>query len=442
MVEEVREAHPGRQRVEVAELRRQVLRRRHQALVHQLAQGAHVFQGGLAAEQQGDLFELALAHGELDVVVDEDEALQVGQVLGERQAIRGRAAEDPAGVLVAVLQAVALLAIEVEHVEEIGALLGHVDRPGAIGQLAQAGRVGGEGDHLHQDRQAFLGHGGGRRPLGEEGADRLAQAVQGGADVHQALVDLQRAHVALVEQGVGAHLDVVGAGRRVGDDAVGLEHADGALLLAEHGVQPRLEDRHDLLGGQGLGFVLEIAAVGDVVQVVGEHQAEVGQGRITGMEGVRGRAVEFLGDQPEVRGAARLEHADDHPVFLAHPPHDLPDRVELAQLAGDVALDVLEFLLLGAGVEGQRAAVVVAAVDLRRMLAAALEEVLADPVVPFDRIQHADRRLRLDDAIGQGADDLLIVVLRLALAHRQSHWVTRWKRAASTNTSELAGSFR
>ncbi len=41
------------------------------------------------------LFELALAHGELDVVVDEDEALQVGQVLGERQAIRGRAAEDP-----------------------------------------------------------------------------------------------------------------------------------------------------------------------------------------------------------------------------------------------------------------------------------------------------------------------------------------------------------
>ena len=143
-----------------------------------------------------------------------------------------------------------------EHVEEIGALLGHVDRPGAIGQLAQAGRVGGEGDHLHQDRQAFLGHGGGRRSLGEEGADRLAQAVQGGADVHQALVDLQRAHVALVEQGVGAYLDVVGAGRRVGDDAVGLEHADGALLLAEHGVQPRLEDRYDLLGGQGLGFVL------------------------------------------------------------------------------------------------------------------------------------------------------------------------------------------
>ena len=41
-------------------------------------------------------------------------------------------------------------------------------------------------------------------------------------------------------------------------------------------------------------------------------------------------------------GAACFEHADHHPVFLAHATHDLPDRVEPAQLTGDVAFDVLE----------------------------------------------------------------------------------------------------
>src|SRR5690606_28855555 len=79
VVEEVGEAHPGRQRIEIAELGRQVLGRRHQPLFHQLAQGTHVFQGGLATEQQRNLLQLALAHRQLNVVVDEDEALQIGQ---------------------------------------------------------------------------------------------------------------------------------------------------------------------------------------------------------------------------------------------------------------------------------------------------------------------------------------------------------------------------
>jgi hypothetical protein len=60
------------------------------------------------------------------------------------------------------------------------------------------------------------------------------------------------------------------------------------------------------------------------------------------MEGVGGGAVQLLGDQAEVLGAARFEHAHHHAVLAAHAPHDLPDRVELAELAGDVALDVLE----------------------------------------------------------------------------------------------------
>ncbi|MCY1358650.1 hypothetical protein D9M69_451920 [compost metagenome] len=172
----------------------------------------------------------------------------------------------------------------------------------------------------------------------------MVLAIQGGAHVHQPLVDFQGTHVALVEHRVGADLDVVGPRRGVGDDAIGLEHTDG--VIAEYRPQPALQQVHGVLGGEVLDLVLEVAAIGDVVQVVRKHQAEVGQGRVAGVEGIGGGAVELLGNQAEVRGAARLEHADHHAVFLAHAPHDLAHRVELAQVAGDVALDVLEFQLL------------------------------------------------------------------------------------------------
>ena len=98
-----------------------------------------------------------------------------------------------------------------------------------------------------------------------------------------------------------------------------------------------------ILGSQGLGFVLERAAPVDIVQVVGHHQAQIGKSRVTGMERIGSGAVQLLGDQPEIFGATGFEHAHDHTVFLAHAPHDLPDRVELPQLAGDIALDALEF---------------------------------------------------------------------------------------------------
>lgn len=166
--------------------------------------------------------------------------------------------------------------------------------PGAVGELAQATRVGGEGDDFHEDRQAFLGHRRRGRALGQEGADRLVQAVEGGADVHQSFVDFQRPDVALVEHRVGADLDVVGARRRVSDDAVGLEHADGFLGLAEHPVEAVLQQADGFLGAEHLGFVLEVATAVDVVQVIGEHQAQVGQGRIASVEGVGGGAVQFL----------------------------------------------------------------------------------------------------------------------------------------------------
>jgi hypothetical protein len=128
------------------------------------------------------------------------------------------------------------------------------------------------------------------------------------------------------------------------------------------------------------------------------------------MEGVGGGAVQFLGDQAEVLGAAGFEHAHHHAVLAAHAAHDLPDRVELAELAGDVALDVLELRLHRAGVERQRAIQVVVAVHGGHGLALGLEEALADVVVPFHRIEHADRRLRQHNAIGQGAYRLLVIV--------------------------------
>lgn len=155
-----------------------------------------------------------------------------------------------------------------------------MDRTGAVGQFAQAARVGSEGDDFHQDRQAFLGHRRRGRAFGQEGADRLIKPVERGADVDQPFVDFQGAYVALVEHRVGADLDVVSARRRVGHNTVGLEHADGFLGLAEHFVQPGLQQVHSLLGGEDLRFVLQVAAAIDVVEVVGHHQAEIGQGRI------------------------------------------------------------------------------------------------------------------------------------------------------------------
>ncbi|MNQ59682.1 hypothetical protein D3C85_739410 [compost metagenome] len=292
-----------------------------------------------------------------------------------------------------------------------------MDGAGAVGQLAQPGRIGGEGNHLHEDGQPFLGDGRGRRALGQEGADRLVQPVERGADMHQAFVHCQSADVALVEQGIGADLDVVGARRRIGEDAVGLEHPHHRLV-AEHAVELALQHGHRIAGIDGLGFVLEVAAVGDVVQVGGEHHAQIGQGRVAGMEGIGRRAIQLLGDQPEIGGAARLEHADHHAVFLAHAPHDLPDRAELAELAGDVALDLLELLLLVVGIEGQRAALVVGPIHCRQLVPASLEEALADAVIPLDRIQHADRRLSLDQAVGQRTDGLVVFGICLAAAHR------------------------
>ncbi|VVM60097.1 hypothetical protein PS681_01223 [Pseudomonas fluorescens] len=228
--------------------------------------------------------------------------------------------------------------------------------------------------------------------------------------MHQTFVDLQRAHVAIVEHRVGTDLDVIGARCGVSNNAVRLEHANGFLGLAKDLVQTGLQQVHSVFGGEGFRLVFQIASAIDVVQVVGHHQAEVGQRRVTGVKGIGRSPVQLLRDQAEILGAARFEHAHHHAVFLAHAPHDLPDRVELAELAGDVALDVLEFQFDLARVETQRSIEVVVAIHRRHFLAFGLEEALADILIPLDRVEHTDRCLRQHNAVGQYAYRLLVIV--------------------------------
>ena len=226
----------------------------------------------------------------------------------------------------------------------------------------------------------------------------------------QTLVDFQRSYVTFVEHRITADLDVISTGSGIGKNAIRFEYANHAFTFAKHQIQPALQQVHRLRCGKHFGFVLEVAAVSNVVQIVGQHQSEVGERRITSMKGVRSSAVKLLGNQAEIGGAACFEHADHHPVFLAHAPHDLPDRVELAQLTGDVAFDVLELFLLGAGIKAKRTAFVVSAVDLRQLTGASGKKTLANAVVPFHCIKHAQRGLRFDDTFGQTAHRKLVFI--------------------------------
>ncbi len=55
-----------------------------------------------------------------------------------------------------------------------GAATGVLGKLWGMGKRMLTGWVRGEGDHFHQNRQAFLGHRGRGRALGQKGADRLA----------------------------------------------------------------------------------------------------------------------------------------------------------------------------------------------------------------------------------------------------------------------------
>ena len=373
-----------------------------------MPQGTHILQRGLAAEQQRNLLQFALAHRQLDIVVGQDKSLQINQILGERQTVAGRATEYTTGIVVAVVTGIAFVPIELKDIKKITTGLGNLNRPGTVGQLAQACRIGVERQDLHQNGQPFLGHRGRRRSLGQEGTDRLVLAVETGRHMHHPLVHSQNVQVTLVEHRIAADLDVVGTRGGISDDTVGLEHAH-RLVVRERLVHACLQNLHRV--GRRDGFrVARQFGTGNVLQRLAEHDAQVGQGRIAGVKSVRCRAIELLRDQSKILGTACLQHADDHAVFPAHTPHDLANRVEAAQLASDITLDILKNLPPFSRIKAQRTLGVIVRIDIRQRLAALLEEGVTDTVVPLDGIQHPNRRLRLDNPIRQTADDQLILL--------------------------------
>src|SRR3546814_15601784 len=112
-------------------------------------------------------------------------------------------------------------------------------------------------DTLFPYTTLFRSHRGRGWALGQEGADRLIQTVEGSADVYQAFMDFQGPNVTVVEHRIGTDLDVVGAGRRIGHDPVGLEHPDGFLGFAEDPVEAMLQQAYSVLGGQDIRFALQ-----------------------------------------------------------------------------------------------------------------------------------------------------------------------------------------
>ena len=88
----------------------------------------------------------------------------------------------------------------------------------------------------------------------------------------------------------------------------------------------------------------------------------------------------------------------------------LSDRIELAKPASNVAFDVLEFELDGAGVEAQRATLVIGTIDGWHLLATGFEKGVSNGIVPLHRVEDTNRCLRQHNSIGQNAYRLLVIV--------------------------------
>jgi hypothetical protein len=217
-------------------------------------------------------------------------------------------------------------------------------------------------------------------------------------------VRLEHAQVALAELRVLAQLDVVGAGRGVGDDAVALGHAHARRRVREDAVEPLLQQR-DRLGRRDLvARAVEERALVDRAQRPVERGGEVGERGTARVEGVRGAAVEVLRDLPERRGPARLEQLDHLEILVAHAVHELADRIHAAELCRDVALDLAERGARVGRVERERRALVVGRVDARQLAELGGEERGLDVLAPLDRVEDADPLLGRHDAVGERAD--------------------------------------
>ena len=236
-------------------------------------------------------------------------------------------------MLVALARVVALRQEEAIDLQEVGPRLGQGHALDAVGQPTHPAGVRRERQHLRQHRQPFLRDRGRRRPLAQERADRLTLAVQRRAQVDPAFVDFQQPHLARREAGVAADLDVVAAGRRVGHDAVGQPHAHRRRVL-EEARQPLRQDFDRLPGVQRRPLPAEQRLGRQVVEHVGHHLAEVGQGRSAGVEAV-GRCRRKDARRDRRRPVCRAGRAGrPRPVFLAHARHHPAGGVVLAERRG------------------------------------------------------------------------------------------------------------
>src|SRR5262249_48386427 len=106
----------------------------------------------------------------------------------------------------------------------------------------------------------------------------------------------------------------------------------------------------------------------------------------------------------ELLRAPTEQHAHDLPVFVGGRAKDLAQPVALTEHPLGVAEDLLELALLDRRVEAE----VVRVSHLRQLTLLGAEELLFDLGYPARRLEYADRPLRLEHALSETGEDLLI----------------------------------
>ncbi len=228
----------------------------------------------------------------------------------------------------------------------------------------------------------------------------MLAAVEGGAHVHPALVDLQHLQIQLGEAGVGVELDVIAAGRRVRDDAIAQLDLHGAVT--EIARQLALQFGHRC-------FTFEFFGVG-ADQVAGAGQGEdVAQPRAQLLEGlaitaqvIAGRTVQQLAVAQKIRLAALAQHLDDHHVLIHRLLQDAAKLVLRAEPAADPVPQLLELQILVAGIEAEGQAIIEGFVDGRQRTSSTGQKVGLQVTGPLDGIQNADGLLQDQEFIREG----------------------------------------
>src|SRR5262249_48292323 len=125
------------------------------------------------------------------------------------------------------------------------------------------------------------------------------------------------------------------------------------------------------------------------------------------------------------------QQVHDLTILLAHARHDLARGIKLAQLAADVAFNEMEFVKLLLRLKRKRRLEIIVTGDRGQVAAARFEKGALDIIVPIDGVQDADRPLRLDETVTQGANHALISSERPLngavrtgsnFTHRTMHW--------------------